>query len=90
MWSFEIYFVVVTQKLRSLLGGSKAAIIALEPPCSFLNLWATSKWCTSKDPIFSVEWRSQHKKHNLFWKSWKKSKYKMPLYLAAEKGHFTK
>lgn len=35
MWSFEIYHVFVTQKLRSLLGGSKAAIVALEPPAVF-------------------------------------------------------
>ena len=88
--SFEVHLFDIAQKLRKLQGGSKAIIAAFEPPNSDLNFWVTTTKYISKDHIFYVEVRFQHKKLSLFWKRRKKSNYKIPLHLAAEKGHFTK
>ena len=65
-----------SSKIKNVGGGliscNFSLIAAYEPPSQFHNFLATSTWCTSKEHIFHVEFRSRRIFFFLKWKIWKK------------------
>ena len=64
-----------SSKIKNVGGGliscNFSLIAAYEPPSQFHNFLATSTWCTSKEHIFHVEFRSRRNFFFLKWKIWK-------------------